>query len=380
MNNDEKNVKPIRVLQVIGIMNRGGAEAMIMNLYREIDKTKIQFDFVENSFEPAVFDEEILSLGGKIYRCPHFNGKNYFQYKKWWKKFFNEHSEYKIVHGHIGSTAAIYLGEAKKQGILTIAHSHNTNRNITLKDYLYSILSFKTRYIADYFFGCSTDAGKSRFGKKIIKQSNYSNFANAINVEDYKFDRDTRKKIRLEFDVKKDDLLIGTIGRLTRQKNPEMIYKIFKSIVENESKAKCIWVGTGEFYDKINGWINSENLQDRIILTGVRSDVPQLLQGLDCFVFPSLYEGLPVTVIEAQASGLCCILSDSISKEVKITELVEWHNVNESIGVWAKSCIDSAKKSTKMLRESPVEDIIKHGYDIKNSAFLLQNFYCKISS
>lgn len=120
--------KPIRVLHVIGIMNRGGAETMIMNLYRHIDRSKVQFDFVENSSEPAIFDEEIISLGGRIYRCPHYNGKNHFTYVKWWNEFFQAHSkEYPIVHGHLGSTAAIYLAIAKKYGVYTIAHSHNTN-------------------------------------------------------------------------------------------------------------------------------------------------------------------------------------------------------------------------------------------------------------
>lgn len=373
MNNDNK---PVRVLQVIGIMNRGGAEAMIMNLYREIDKNKVQFDFVENSFEPAVFDDEILSLGGKIYRCPHFNGKNYFEYKKWWKDFFDSHSsDYVAVHGHIGSTAAIYLGEAKKHGLFTIAHSHNTNRKVTIQDYLYAILSYKTRFIADYFFGCSSEAGESRFGKKIISQSNYRNFANAINVEDYKFDEETRLRIRSEFNVEDDSLLIGTIGRLTAQKNPKMIYQIFKNIVEYEGKAKCVWVGTGELLEEIKGWISKDNLQERIILTGVRSDIPKLLQGLDCMVFPSLYEGLPVTIIEAQASGLHCILSDTISKEVEITNLIDWHSLNEPAEIWAKKCIEFAKKAIISKRFSPIEDIREKGYDIKLSASNLTKFY-----
>lgn len=374
---NSNNLKPIRILHVIGIMNRGGAEVMIMNLYREIDRSKVQFDFVENSFETGIFDDEILSLGGKIYRCPHFNGKNYFQYKKWWQDFFETHCEYKIIHGHIGSTASIYLGQAKKYGLFTIAHSHNTNRNVTVKDYLYAILSYRTRFIADYFFGCSTEAGKSRFGKRIIRQSNYSNLANAIKVENYKFSNEAREKIRTEFNVKEDDLLIGTVGRLTAQKNPKMIYQIFKSIVEKEEGAKCVWVGTGEFWNDIKDWIVQDNLTQRILLTGVRDDVSQILQGLDCFVFPSLYEGLPVTVVEAQATGLCCILSDSISKEVKITKLVEWHSIDESPKKWAQSCILAAKKSKVDFRKSPIEEIKKSGYDIKELSLFLQEFYLK---
>lgn len=370
---NEKNSKPIRVLQVIGIMNRGGAEAMIMNLYREVDKTKVQFDFVENSFEPAIYDEEILALGGKIYRCPHFTGKNYFKYKKWWKDFFDTHSnDYVAVHGHIGSTAAIYLNEAKKHGLFTIAHSHNTNRNVTLKDYLYAILSYRTRFIADFFFGCSEEAGRSRFGNKIVNQNNYQNFANAIRVEDYKFNEEVRNKIRLEFNLKDDDFLIGTIGRLTHQKNPKMIYQIFKCIVESESKAKCLWVGTGELGNEIRNWIDNDNLQDRIILTGVRSDVPKLLQGIDCFVFPSLYEGLGVVIIESEAAGVPCVISNAIPKEcILVDELVTVKNLKDTPNEWGKTVLSCAKHCHLECHQ----EIINKGYDIKTTARWLEEFY-----
>ncbi len=150
--------EPIRILHVIGIMNRGGAETMIMNLYRNIDRNKVQFDFVENSSEPAAFDEEILSLGGKIYRCPHYNGKNHFAYVKWWNTFFQKHpGEYPIVHGHLGSTAAIYLSVAKKHGAYTIAHSHSAGSGSAM----YRMFAYPTRYIAAKLFGCSKDAGLS---------------------------------------------------------------------------------------------------------------------------------------------------------------------------------------------------------------------------
>ena len=156
---------PIRVLQVIGIMNRGGAETMIMNLYRNIDRQIVQFDFVENENDGAFFDEEIRNLGGQIYHCPRFTGKNYFTYRKWWKEFFDNHHEYKIVHGHIGSTAAIYLKEAKNHGIVTIAHSHNIDGK-NRKQFFYNILSYPTRNIADYLFMCSKQAGIDRYGKE----------------------------------------------------------------------------------------------------------------------------------------------------------------------------------------------------------------------
>lgn len=147
--------KPIRILHVIGVLNRGGAETMIMNLYRSMDRTKVQFDFVENEGDEAAFDAEIRQLGGRIYHCPRYKGLNHFAYERWWNDFFKSHQgEYPIVHGHIGSTAAIYLSIAKKYGAYTIAHSHNTNAKKSARNCAYSALSYPTRYIADHFFTC----------------------------------------------------------------------------------------------------------------------------------------------------------------------------------------------------------------------------------
>ena len=156
--------EPIRILHVIGIMNRGGAETMIMNLYRNIDRSKVQFDFVENEGDTADFDEEILSLGGNIFHCPRYVGKNHLTYCRWWRDFFASHKGvYAVVHGHIGSTAAIYLSIAKRHGAYTIAHSHSAGFGSAM----YRVFSYPTRYVADHFFACSRDAGISRYGKKV---------------------------------------------------------------------------------------------------------------------------------------------------------------------------------------------------------------------
>lgn len=229
--------EPIRVLHVIGIMNRGGAETMIMNLYRNIDRSKVQFDFVENSYESAVFDEEILSLGGRIYRCPHYNGKNHFTYVKWWNDFFKSHpSEYPIVHGHVGSTAAIYLSIAKKYGAYAIAHSHNSGGDRGIKTLLYKALSYNTRNVADYFFACSTPAGIDRFGKGIVNSSRYSLLNNAIEIGDFSYCADIRggDAPSVKFD--------GSVGRwscrkVQSTKKPPIPPRYFLCIAEE--RAKC---------------------------------------------------------------------------------------------------------------------------------------------
>lgn len=367
---------PVRVLQVIGIMNRGGAETMIMNLYRNIDRTKVQFDFVVHTNEMGMFDNEIEELGGKIYHCPRYVIKNHLSYKSWWNNFFKEHSsEYIAVHGHIGSTASIYLSIAKKYGLYTIAHSHSAGKVISVKDVIYKIISYRTRNIADYFFGCSELAGVKRYGKKVVNNSKiFSVLNNAIDVNKYVFSNEIRSKIRKELSIDENQLVIGHIGRFDKAKNQSYLVNVFEELHNADKNTKLVLVGTGENVESIKMQIKELNLENSIILTGVRSDVYDLLQAFDVFVFPSIYEGLPVTVIEAQASGLKCLLSDTITKEVDITGLVEYMSLNNSAEEWAEKILSIIPYD----RVNTSDKIISAGYDINTTAKQLTEFYLNI--
>lgn len=367
---------PVRVLQVIGIMNRGGAETMVMNLYRNIDRTKVQFDFVEHFSDKADFDDEIEVLGGRIFRCPRYNVKNNFQYKKWWIDFFQKHAkDYVAVHGHIGSTASIYLSIAKKYGLYTIAHSHSAGKIISTKDFVYKIISHNTRYIADYFFGCSELAGVKRYGKKVANNNQkFSVLNNALDVKNYIFNNEIRSKIRSELLINDDQLVIGHIGRFDRAKNQSYLVNIFEKLHKINENSKLVLVGTGENVEAIKKQIKELNLESSVILTGVRSDVYDLLQAFDLFVFPSIYEGLPVTVIEAQASGLKCLLSDTITKEVDITGLVEYMSLNNSAEEWAEQIISMLPYD----RVDTSKQIAAAGYDIKTTSKELTYFYLNL--
>lgn len=366
--------KPIRVLQVIGVMNRGGAETMIMNIYRTIDREKVQFDFVENSFEEAVFDEEIKVLGGKIYRCPHFNGKNYFQYKLWWKKFWNEHaSEYQIVHGHIGSTASIYLDIAQKHGVYTIAHSHNTNGKNDFKQMAYNLLSLKTRYVSDSLFACSVQAGIDRYGKMFKKKEGIV-LNNAIDTNLYEYNEGIRHIIRREIGIEEDVCLIGNVSRFMTQKNHTFLLDIFAEYLKINGNSKLLLVGDGELRTEIEEKINNLGIQDHTILTGVRSDVNRIMQAIDVFVMPSLYEGLPVTMVEAQTSGVKCLISDKVPDEcILIKNLVSIMKLANTPKEWAE-CIDKIHLYT---RKNDVEIIKKAGFDIYTSSKWLEEYYCE---
>lgn len=365
---------PVRILHVIGIMDRGGAEALIMNLYRNIDRNRVQFDFVESTYEAAAYDDEIKNLGGRIYRCPHYNGRNHFSYVRWWHDFFDVHAkDYRIVHGHIGSTAAIYLSIAKKYGLHTIAHSHNTYGSISLQEMRYRLYSYRTRFIADYFFACSAQAGIDRFGKRVTEYvDRYSIFRNAIDTDVFAFDRSSRLAARKALRLSVEEFIVGHVGRFVGQKNHAFLIDIFLEIAKMDPQAKLLLVGDGPLRRQIEEKAAGLGLKDRIITTGVRSDVSDLLMAMDVLVFPSKQEGLPVTLVEAQTAGLPCVISDCIPGDVIITgDLVTTVSLKESPDVWAKR-VYAQKETTRADHSAEVK---ASGFDIHVTAKWLEAFY-----
>ncbi len=367
--------KPIRILQVTGIMDLGGAENLIMNIYRHLDRSKIQFDFVENSESKGYFDDEITSLGGKIYHCPHYNGKNHFTYKKWWKDFFSKHSkEYRIVHGHIGSTAAIYLSIAKKYGLYTIAHSHNTHGK-DFRSFLYRVYSYPTRYIADYFFACSYEAGKDRFGERIVNDpTKFSLLKNAIDTDRFKYDLLVREEYRDKLEVQ-DKKVVGHIGRFVGQKNQAFLIDIFKEIYDSDSSYVLLMIGEGPDKEEIKNRVKFLGVDKNVIIMNPVSDVEKYYQAMDVFVLPSLFEGLALVTVEAQCSGLKLFLSDTISKECIVTSnQVRMISLSKSPKQWAKEIMESVP----YVRKDGSYEVVKNGFDAHNTTKSLQNFYLKI--
>lgn len=363
---------PIRILHVIGIMDRGGAETMIMNLYRNIDRAKVQFDFVENSAEPAVFDEEILSLGGRIYRCPHYNGRNHAVYTQWWREFFRAHpGEYPIVHGHLGSTAAIYLYIAKKNGCYTIAHSHSAGAGSAM----YRLFSYPTRYVADHFFACSRDAGISRYGSKVGKDANHCQVLNnAIDIQKFSYHDTVRQQIRKELNIHEDAMVIGHVGRFVDAKNHPFLIDLFAKIHEVNADAILLLIGDGDLRPQIEKKIADLKLSNAVILTGVQSNTWDYYQAMDVFVMPSHYEGLPVSLVEAQTAGLPCCVSDAVPEESAITHLVLFRSLQDSAEQWADWVIAQANCPRQDMRNA----IRAAGYDIATTSKWLEDFYLKV--
>ncbi|MDW5298974.1 MAG: glycosyltransferase [Sedimentibacter sp.] len=360
---------PIRVLHVLGNLNRGGAESYLMNIYRKIDRSKVQFDFIIHTNEKCDFSDEIVELGGKIYSVPRFSVKSSIRYIKEWSKFFRNNSEYKIIHSHIRSTAAIILLIAKKYGLVTISHSHSISSGSGFVSVIKNGLQYFIRYIADYRIACSQNAGKWLFGNKP-----FNIMKNAIDVNNFYYDREIREETRKSLGLD-NDIVIGHVGSFTFPKNHIFLLDIFNEIANQNASVKLLLVGDGPLKDDIIHHAKKLKIINKIIFTGVRSDIPDLLNAIDLIVFPSRYEGFPVTMIEAQATGVSCLISKAITDEVQITDLVHYMSLENSPKEWANKSIELIKPCN---RYSYSNEIIKAGYDSIYQSDVLTQFYLKI--
>lgn len=365
-------MKPIRVLQVLGGLNRGGAETMIMNLYRAMDKSQVQFDFIIHNANENAYVDEVKSLGGKVYVFPQFTFKNCLSYKKHWNNFIKEHQEYKILHSHVRSYAIIFIRIAKKHGLKTIVHSHSTSNGSGMKARIKGLLQLSLRKESDYLFACSKISGEWLFGKKAVCASNYRMIKNAIDTNKYIIDASTRYEYRKQLNVG-DKTVYGHVGRLSEPKNHRFLLEIFNDIVKKDANSVLLIVGSGSYRQQIELWIQEIGLEEHVIMTGARGDIPQLLCAMDVFLFPSLWEGLPVTVIEAQAAGLPCLVSNKVTAEVAVSEAVEYLPIDQGTECWVERALSSRGK-----RFDVIDDIKTAGFDVNHSAKELAEFYRSI--
>lgn len=366
----------IRVLHVIGAMDRGGAETMIMNLYRAIDRTSVQFDFLVHETRTCDYDEEIESLGGKLYRAPRFNGINGLSYRRAVSSLLLDSDAHPIVHGHIGSSAALYLSEAKRAGRFAIAHSHAQNFPASPSEYAFRALSYPTRFVADYFFACSREAGIDRFGEKIVGGSAFKILKNGIDLAPYRCDQSEHEACKQLLGYNADSVLIGHVGRLTEVKNHPFLFKTFSAFKQTMPEARLVCVGRGSLEGRLKEQVVELGLGDSVDFLGVREDVPSLMKAFDGFVFPSLKEGLPVAAVEAQASGLPVLLSTGVSQDAVITGAAERLSLSEGPVVWAEHLARSLNQNNP--RHDRIDEVRGRGFDIKDSARWLEQFYLHV--
>lgn len=366
--------KPVRILQIVGGMDMGGIENFIMNIYRNIDRTKVQFDFFIHNDKDAIFEEEIRELGGKIFKIPHITKSGHRAYIKNLKNFFKEHKEYKIIHSHRDELNGLVLKEAKKFGIkVRISHSHNAYpKYISFLGKLYKnyYLSQVNKYATERF-ACSQVAGEWMYGKN----KNFKIINNGIDVKKYTFNEKIRKIKRIELNLKENEIAIGHIGRFVLQKNHEFLIDIFNELLKINNNYKLFLIGEGENQEKIKAKVKELNIKKNVIFLGVRKDINEVLQGIDLFLLPSFHEGLPVTLVEAQGAGLKCFISDTVTKEIDLEcGLTEFISLEKSPEKWA----DIIDKNKNYLRKDTTESLRKHGYDMTENAKNLQNIYLKL--
>lgn len=355
----------IRVLQIVTYMGRGGLETMIMNYYRNIDRNKVQFDFLVHRQEEADYDKEIVALGGKIYHMPMLNpfSKSYFNALD---SFFKEH-KYDIVHCHLDCMSAYPLKIAKKNGVrVRIAHSHNKSQDKNLK---YPIKLYSKRLIPKYathLLSCGKEAGDWMFNGK-----QYTILNNAIDAQSYRFDKQIREEMREQLGFNQEDFVIGHVGRFNPQKNHNFIIDVFNFVHKKNTAAKLVLVGTGDGQKAIKEKVESLALSDSVLFLGNRTDVNKILQAMDVFLFPSLYEGLPLSIIEAQAAGLPCVISDNVPPECIVTDLIEAASLDDALAKW--EIVITSQKSVK--RKDTYELIKKSGFDVKSNVLVLEKMY-----
>ncbi len=366
-----------RVLQVLGTTNLGGAESRIMDLYRHLDRTCIQFDFLVHTTGKGHYDDEINALGGHVYRLPAYRVVNHLAYRKACKAFFHEHNDYIAVHGHITSTASIYLPIAKKSGIpLTIAHARSAGVDKGPKGVMTKILRLFLYKRTDVMLACSGLAASAAFGKKRAKNRQVIVMPNAIDTTQFAPNKIIRDKLREEYHLS-DKLVIGHVGRFHYAKNHEFLLDIFAEIVSQNIEARLMLVGDGALRKMIEQIAKEKHIYDQILFLGNQTPVGPFYQAMDAFVFPSRFEGMPGTVVEAQACGLPCFISDTITKEVMATDLVSSYSLQDAPKVWAEAILNGVnKEQIKQKSEyTTIPTLIQKGFDVNGQVQKYEQFY-----
>ena len=346
-------------------------EAVLMNYYKYIDRTKIQFDFFCDNDSTNIPYEEIEKLGGKVILIPPY--QKVFKYQKSLQKIFKENN-YKIVHSHINTLSVFPLYAAKKANIpIRIAHSHSTsNKKEWKKNLLKQILKPFSKTFANNYFACSEYAGKWLFGEKEFNKGNIYVLNNAIDIDKFKYNEKIRNEIRKELNINKDTLVIGHIGRFVKQKNHDFLIDIFNEYTKLNNNTVLLLIGQGPLEEEIKEKVNKLNLQDNVLFLGQREGVNELYQAMDIFLLPSLYEGLGMVLIEAQCAGLPCICSTEVPSVAKVTPNLEFLSLKNKDLIWAKK-IKKISKNDK--RKDFSNEIRKNSYDIKIEAKKLEKKY-----
>lgn len=360
--------EPIRVLHILQRMEAGGTQALLMNIYRKIDRTKVQFDFLVVYKEKQFYDDEIEKMGGHVYKLSFREDLNLPKFQKDLAGFFAQHHEYKIVHCHAYTIGYFCLKAAKKAGIpVRIAHSHSNaavhDAKLPLKLIMQKLF---TIYSTD-LFACSEEAGKFAFkGKK------FGIVQNAIDSRKFIADANIREKIRKALRVE-SKFVVGHVGRMQPEKNHDFLIDVFAEIKKKKPDAELILVGTGPLEEKVKSKVVEKGLSDCVHFLGNRKDMNRIYQAMDVFVFPSLFEGLGIVAIEAQAAGVPIVCSEGLPPETDITPIYRKLLLSDGKEKWANAALEVAQNPSA--HTNMQKYVIDAGFDMDATAKYMESYY-----
>lgn len=363
----------IRILHIGMSPNPGGVENFVMNVYRNIDRNKIQFDFlVDHNVDKIAYEDEIISLGGKVYKSYYRRKELFTKGRISIKAFLKQHPEISGIHMHANTLNPMFkvLEVAKKMKIkVRILHSHNSNymKKLKIKDKLYEKYArIKLRSVTTNLFACSKEAGQWMF-----HDNNFQVIKNGIDVDKFKFDEETRNITRQELNLS-NNFVIGHVGRMNYQKNPIYLLEIFKKIYQKDNTARLLYVGDGDMKSEVDEFIKNNSLEGKVILLGAVENPYKYFCAMDVFLLPSRFEGLGIVLLEAQANGLKCYTTNMVLQETNVTETVEYIGLDETKEKWAEEILKS--KNTE--RKTDVSKYFEQaGYSIENTVKVLQKIY-----
>lgn len=368
-----------RILHYVGSMNHGGMENLIMNVYRNINRNHYQFDFAVHTEEKADMDDEIISFGGRIIPFPQFR-KNPLHYRKTWDRFWSENNKtYDVFHFHTDTLANIQaIRSALKHNVRKIiihAHSASTNKGWLQK--VHNLIHYKNQiFIANIdtkhiiLASVSDEASQWVFGEKLFMSDRIQKIQNGVDYQKYYFDNQMRDSIRKQLNISSDDIILGHTGTFVEVKNHKKIIQVFKKLVHDNGRYKLMLIGGGPLLPSIKQLACDLDLDDRILFLGNLAEVYRYLSAMDVFIFPSLYEGLPLSLIESQINELPILASDAISKEVKISEKLFFMSVEKPHEQWAEKICELSKMDRHIDR-----NMINKKFDIKNTVEQFEAMY-----
>jgi glycosyltransferase EpsF len=360
-----------RVLHIVSAMDRGGAETLIMNIYKNLDRKKVQFDFITHNTKKGDYDEEILSLGGRIFNTLSLGTLGPVKYMKELVRIMTL-NHYEAVHSHTDYQSGFPALAAKISGIKRrICHSHSTNwpkgtqmkEKVTLK-LLKSIIKFS----ATSYCSCSMEAAQFLFGKNMVDNHKVKILKNGIDLKDYEYvDQNSRYRVQKELSLPEDTKIIGHVGRFSESKNQIFILRILKEILAEDERFVALFIGDGPLKREIEQEAERLGILHHVKFLGVRTDIPRLMKSFDVFLFPSIFEGFGIVTLEAQCAGTPCVVADTVPKTTDLgLNLLSYVSLNDGLNIWVKktkqACFLERPDSTKIN-----EQFKTYGYDIRGS-------------